>query len=801
MAQATRLILTARLVLPLWLLLLIAGFELPALSQTVQIPDTAQAPTSSQSNLPVFGQSDSSQSASVTNAKLQPCAEAQPGDVCIKEEEGQQSQTTPLSAAQVINGSDDAGAAPNSQGPTASPAIPKEKKRIPTQASRNLFQDFVTSSIGKRLPMYGYSLFDKAPSTFAPVEQVPVPADYVIGPGDQLQVRAWGQIDINYLASVDRSGSIYLPKVGEISVAGVKYSELAGVVRTRISQLFRNFELSVSLGRLRSISIFVVGQARQPGSYTVSSLSTLVTALFACGGPSPEGSMRHIQLRRDDKLVTDFDLYDLLVKGDKSRDVHLEPGDVIFIPRIGPLAAIAGAVNGPAIYELKDSTTLDDLVKLAGGFSITAEGKRVILERVADHQVRRMEQFNLDPAGLKKTIADGDVVNVYPLNPRFENAVTLRGNVAVPGRYPWHEGMQIKDLIPDRESLVTVAYWKQLNSASKENSFGTATLSTDVKRNAPDINWEYAVIQRINPQNLSSVLIPFNLGQAIAGDASSNLELQANDVVTIFSQADIQVPIKQQRKYVRLEGEMQTAGVYEAQPGETLRHLVERVGGVSPDAYLFGSELTRESTREQQQKRLDEITERFSQDVERSAAQKSQNLTNPADAATFQAKIESQRRLAERMRTLKATGRIVLNLKPGDNSIESLPDLVLEDGDRLIVPSLPSTVSVLGAVYNQADFLYRPGRTVSDYLKQAGGVTRTADKNRAYIIRANGSVRGSTGSLLFGKGIMGERVLPGDAVVVPEQVNKTTFVKGLIDYSQIISQFALGAAAVHVLTQ
>ena len=212
------------------------------------------------------------------------------------------------------------------------------------------FQNFIAQSTGRLLPLYGYNLFTNVPSTFAAVENVPVTPDYVIGPGDQILIRIWGQVDGEYRLEVDRDGTVNIPRVGTISVSGIRMQDLQGYVRNAIARNFRNFELSVSLGQLRSIQIFVVGQARRPGSYTVSSLSTLVTALFASGGPSGTGSMRHIQLKRGDRMVSEFDVYDFLTKGDKSKDARLLPGDVIFIPPAGPVAALFGSAKGAPLY-------------------------------------------------------------------------------------------------------------------------------------------------------------------------------------------------------------------------------------------------------------------------------------------------------------------------------------------------------------------------------------------------------------------------------------------------------------------
>ncbi len=270
------------------------------------------------------------------------------------------------------------------------------------QVASNDFQDFVATSTGRVLPMFGYNLFDAVPSTFAPIENAPVTSDYVIGPGDELLIRAWGQLDIDYRTTVDRNGSINIPRIGQINLAGIKYQDLTAYVKNAVGRVFRNFELTVTMGQLRSIQVLVLGHARQPGNYTISSLSTLVNAVFAAGGPTPRGSMRGIQLKRGNRNVTELDLYDLLVNGDKSRDVPLLPGDVIYFPPIGPLAALSGSVNTPAIFELKADTSLAQLIAWSGGLSTTAQTRRATIERIEDRQRRVVDQFSIDASGLKR---------------------------------------------------------------------------------------------------------------------------------------------------------------------------------------------------------------------------------------------------------------------------------------------------------------------------------------------------------------------------------------------------------------
>ena len=669
---------------------------------------------------------------------------------------------------------------------------------------RHEFQDFVAQSLGRDLPMFGYNLFQNVPSTFAPLDRIPVTPDYVVGPGDEIVIRAWGQVDIDYRATVDRNGAISIPKVGNISIAGIRYQELQGYLKTAIGRVFRNFELNVTMGQLRSIQIFIVGQALRPGTYTVSSLSTLVNAVFASGGPTAKGSMRSIQLKRGDKTVTEFDMYDLLLKCDKSKDVRLLPGDVIYIPPIGQLAAISGSVNSPAIYEIKGRAKLSDLIDLAGGLTITANGQKVSVERIVERRVRKVAEFNLDKEGLARDLQDGDLVMVGSLSPRFDNAVSVKGNVAAPARHPWHSGLRVKDVVPDKEALIVPDYWIKRNLSVRTTIRGEqgAAIRAEVKRTLPEVNWDYAVIERLNLNELTTLLVPFNLGKAILeGDPQHNLLLQPGDVITIFSKDDIQVPVAKQSLFVKLEGEVVTPGVYQVKPGETLRQLLARLGGLSPNAYLFGAEFTRVSTRIQQQKRLEEVLDRFEQAVQRQLSTAPQGALSKEEADAAKLAAANQLVLIARLRKVRATGRIVLEVSPEQAQLKDLPDLVLEDGDNLTIPAQPSTVAVVGTVYNENAFIFRPDKRVSDYLAQAGGPTVDADTDSLYMIRADGSVisRRQSGSWFFGGSFQRERVMPGDTIVVPERLEKFHLTKELKDWSQIFYQFALGVAGIKVL--
>ncbi|HEY2470122.1 MAG TPA: SLBB domain-containing protein [Terracidiphilus sp.] len=782
------------------------------------------------------------------------------------------------------------------QHPTTAPPKPR---------SLTEFQMLVAGSIGRIVPVYGADLFVNVPDTFAPVQRLPVTPEYVIGPGDELLIRTWGQVSQNLHLTVDRSGSVYVPQVGEFRVAGLQFRQLQGFLKARFDRVYRNYDLNVNLGQLRSIQVFVTGEARRPGSYTISSLSTLVNAVFACGGPGPQGSLRHIRLSRNGALAADFDLYDLLLRGDKSKDVNLETGDVIYFPAVGPEVAVVGSVRAPAIYELRGQESIAAAIALAGGASSVANTSSLEIERnekQADGSSSRVAvDVEMNEQSLATPMHNADIVRVRADAPRFAKTVTLRGNVATPGRFAWHEGMHISDLIPNKESLLTPNYWlrreqlglpvtdfqpmlppekvqavppqpgqtfyrpvapedsQTINSglfpgltagvpedttASQQASSGqfqslaassdedelargarkaaqtpnqletlgsgphlvTAPhfqIETQVVRTSPDIDWSYAVVERVDKKTLTTRLIPFNLGAlVIEHDAKSDVTLEQGDVITVFSDADIRVPRAHQTKYVRLEGEFEHAGVYSVLPGETLRQLVMRAGGLTSQAYLYGSQFSRESTRREQQQRLDEYVSALSYQIEISASNKASSVVSPQEAATVGASVASQRELVNRLREVRATGRIVLHIEPFRSEMTSLPDLPLEDGDRFVVPPIPSTVGIVGAVYDPNSFVYIAHRHAGEYLRNAGGPNRNADRKQIFIIRADGSVVSRQyldHNLWTDDKFNREVIYPGDTIVVPEQLNKTTLLRGLTDWSAVFSQFALGAAAINVI--
>lgn len=549
-------------------------------------------------------------------------------------------------------------------------------------SARGPFESFVENVTGNRLSIFGQNLFTDVPSTFAPFEGAPVNPDYVIGSGDELQVRGWGMVDIDITATVDRSGAIDIPRVGMVHVAGVKYRDLQGYLTKAVGKLYNNFELTASIVQTRAVQIYVVGHAVRPGTYSLNAMSTLLNALFTSGGPDAAGSMRNIQLKRGNQVVTSFDLYDMLLSGDKSKDVPLRDGDVIYIPEVGPLVALTGNLKQPAIFEMKGQTSLADVVRWAGGFDSSAEDKTIVVEKSVDNDYRTLAEL---PA----------------------NRESLTGRLA-------------------------------------------------------------------------------------------QIPVHPTDILRVFAPGAVPVQIQAQREYVRVAGEIEHSGVYELRKGETLRELIARLGGPNANGYLFATRVIRDSVRRQQQAKLDEAADRFEHDLDEAAQERLTGVSDAGNLAAITADIERQRRAAQRMRQVKAEGRIVLELADSRAQVKDLPSLPLQDGDSIYIPRKPGTVDVIGAVYQQSTILYRPNRTVNDYLALAGGYRPAADKGEVYVLRADGTAQSSSGGWFF-SGLGGSTLNPGDTIVVPEKVARSSWVQSFKEWTTIFYQFGLGAAGLKVL--
>ncbi len=502
-----------------------------------------------------------------------------------------------------------------------------------------------------------------------------VPGDYIVRPGDEINLAIWGSVDADLRVTVDRAGRITVPRVGTITVAGVHNADLADVISRRVGQTFRNFQLSVTLGQVRAIRVFVGGYVQHPGSITVNGLSSVLHALMRAGGPSSAGSFRDIHLRRAGKEVAVFDLYDLLLKGDRDSDQLVQPDDILFVGPVGTQVAVLGSVNQPAIYELKPGETLDDVLRMAGGFTAVADRGRVTIERLADRATGKVSQLIL-PAHQRDVLATGDVIRAY--------------------------------------SVVTAA-----------------------------------------------------------------------------------LPQEKQNEHVRVEGEVARPGDYILPPGSRIEDALRAAGGMTTAAYPFGTEFTRESVRKVQQQNYERALRDFETDISRNQA--SQRATSSEEINAQAASAQANARLLQRLRQVKPTGRVVLQLSP---DASALPNLPLEDGDTVKIPPRGTSVGIFGSVFNTGSFVYEPGHTAPQYLALAGGPTRGADKQSIFMIRANGSVVSAQQGSSFwrsGNSLNDAVVQPGDTIFVPEELNKSTFVQDAKDWTQILYQFGLGLAGIKTL--
>lgn len=660
---------------------------------------------------------------------------------------------------------------------------------------RNSFQLLVQETTGRDVPVFGSDLFGTG-GAFRQSVPAPVSDDYVLGPGDEVVIRAWGSIDIDYRATVDRAGQISLPRVGVFTVAGSRASDLNRALKAQLSRLYKNYSLSVTVGKLRTVRLYAVGQAKRPGVFEVSGNATFLSAVFASGGPNENGSMREVQLRRGGKVVATMDLYDFLLHGKVEQDVRMMGGDVLVFGNLKQQVALLGVAARQAIYELKPgSDSVQQLLAYSGGLPVGANQRKLLLERSSDATGKREVAHIQLPEQQHMALRTGDVLMALEESNAFGNAVTLKGNVAEPMRYPYVKGMRVSDLIPSKEALLTPAFYARKNRLVQYESgyeAGQKRTATEVNRQADDVNWQHATVTRLD-EDLAEQLISFNLYRAVVlRDPAQNLELQPGDVVTVYNQSDVAVARSQQRRMVTLSGEFSAAGIYQVEPGETLRGLISRTGGLTSNAYLYASVFSRQKVKKQQQQALDAYVDRLEKEVQMQAVDQS-SMSSAKDAIA--PRMAFQKQLITTLKKVQPNGRISMNM-PYASAFADVPDIPLEDGDVFHVPSRDATVSVVGAVYSPGSFLYEGGKDVDEYVSLAGGAQRNALSEDTYVLHANGTVSVRSG---WSRWDGNNRVWPGDAVVVPDDLDRYSFVRGVKDWTQIFHQFAIGIAGLKVL--
>ena len=722
------------------------------------------------------------------------------------------------------------------------------------------------------LKPFGYDLFEHAPSTFAPVTNVPVPADYVVGPGDQLEIQLYGNQNRTLRLQVQRDGRVSFPELGPISVGGQLFSNVRSEIESRVERQMIGVRASVSMGDTRSIRVFVVGEARYPGSYTISGLGTITSALFAAGGVKPIGSLRKIQLKRQNNVVRTFDLYDMLIHGDATDDAKLLPGDVVFIPPVGPTITVQGEVRRPAIYEAKNETTPGQIVDLAGGLSPQADTSKVALTRINENRQRVVLNVDLtQQGGAGAGVRNGDVLQISRLKPTLDSGVVVEGYVHSPANYAYREGLRLSDVIrsvdelkpnadinylmirrevpPNREIAVLSADLGAaltqpgspadvllmprdriivfdlessrdhiikpiLTELRSQSNYArpSEVVSVDgmvhvpgdyplepgmrvrdliraggnLKDSAYSGKAELTRYRVVNGDVRRTEQIEVDLAAVLRGEPAANVLLGPFDNLSVR-----QVPEWGSQDHMILAGEVRFPGRYSIRRGETLKSVIGRAGGLTELAFPEGSVFTRSELKEREQKQLDTLATRLQSDLSVLALQGA--AANQAQAGTALSVGQS---LLTQIRSATAVGRLVIDLpsvmrgQPGSST-----DVILRDGDRLIIPKFQQEVTVIGEVQTTTSHLYRAGLSRDDYIAQSGGVTRRADHERTYVVRADGSVVANEGGRWFSRS--GIEIRPGDTIVVPLDTERMPALPFWQAVTQIIYNLAISAAAVN----
>lgn len=584
---------------------------------------------------------------------------------------------------------------------------------------------------GAPLRQFGYAAFASHVSTFAPVDDIPVGPDYVLGPGDDLAINIWGPVESTVVRTVDRNGRIVLPKVGDLRVWGLTFAQADRVIREQLSRYFRSFNTSITMGRLRALRVQVVGEVCQPGSYHLSALATLTNALYSAGGPNKLGSLRNIRLLRNGHEVGTMDLYDFLLRGDRTRDFRLESGDTIFVPTVGEVAAVAGEVKRPAIYEIRGDLRVADLLEAAGGVTPTSYLKRVQIIRAQPSAERLTLDLDLTSYYLKGDMASnppvngGDLVLIHRSESRIYNTVKLDGAVRYPGIYELKPMMRVSQLL-SADQLLPEAYVDRIEITRRRPDFSTEIVSIDLKK-------------------------------AWGGDRDQDALLRPSDEITVRTE-------RRAARTVTLAGQVMRPGAYVIAEGERLSSVLDRAGGFTGRAYPRGAVFTRQALRKIEQEQLNAFVRVQEQRILATAATAvvgSDRDEAAVSALALTARREMLRALAARV----ALGRMVVRLGPLESLKNTGDDLVLSDGDTLEIPEPVGSVLVVGAVRNATSVLYSDGADVQYYVNRVGGLTNEADKREIHIVKTDGSAIAGFANI--------RSVEAGDTIIVPPRHEAT----------------------------
>jgi protein involved in polysaccharide export with SLBB domain len=681
---------------------------------------------------------------------------------------------------------------------------------------------------------------------------LPVGSDYVLGPGDSLVVNIWGGQSSRLERPIDRQGQIALPEAGTIAIAGLTIAQAQIAIQKVLGTQFQNEHVEISLGRVRTVRVYVVGDVQRPGAYDISSLSTPLSALYAAGGPTSNGSIRTLRQFRGTELIREIDLYDFLLRGVRSETDRLMPGDTLLVPPVGPQVSVSGMVRRPAIYELKGEQGLNAILDLAGGVLVSASLKQIRVERIEAHQRRTMLSLQL-PEGHDGVMSDltafrvqdGDSVLISQILPYNEQMVYLDGHVFRPGKYPYREGMTVNDLLhsyqdvmpePADHAEIVRLQPPDFRPETIEFSLPEVLIGNDaIKLQAYDLIRIFSRYE-IDPPKVSiegEVLrpghYPMSQGMTVTGlvlmaggfkrsayrneaDLSSYVVQDGQKVLLNHSVVAVEKALDGQKSAdvalrpgdvvsiraltgwedigasVTVGGEVGHAGTYGIQTGERLSTLLKRAGGLRETAYPAGAVVERVEVRELGEKARAEMIRR----IETTPITFNAGVLSTQDQTDLQKAAEQQRdQVLAALRNHPANGRLVINISPDIDRWQNTPaDIEMRPGDTVTIPKREDFVLVSGQVYNQVAITYKPGKDGDWYLRQAGGVTQSGNKGAIFVVRANGSVVGHSSGWLTGNSLS-LRMRPGDTIIVPEKGIGSQVWKNLVSAAQIMSSIAI----------
>lgn len=683
--------------------------------------------------------------------------------------------TQPASRTEDINTTSPLGENGNAQeAPADTGSTPDAEADNITEAEVEAYFDEILSStttgnpmgnLFRRLPRYGMSFFRRPPSTYAPMDSSPVTQGYRIGVGDEMTLTIWGiPEEGNFRFNINRDGMAAIPHIGMVRLAGYTISEAERIISARLSQYYTGFQMNLAMGRLSSIMVYVTGNARRPGAYTVSSFSTLVNALMASGGPSYNGTLRNIELKRGGRTIAVFDMYAMLMQGDKTQDVRLQAGDVIFIPSVGPLVGLAGEVQRPGVYELNGATRVQDLLYIAGGLNARTFTGRVQYYRIQNNTYASASEGTLAEFE-NRELHDGDIIRLYPIY-NLASTVIITGPLVRPGQFAVNPGQtRISDIL-NRAGGTTV----------------TASDTAEITRVTP------------SPDGPINQRFTISISQALQGDPVHDITLENMDQITVLI-----VPDWKQQIRVTVAGEVRRPGSYSMFPGEKISDLVERAGGFTSKAFLRGAIFTRRSVAADQRRSLNQMADR----MERELLESSQNTADTENTASLSQEYQRRRQLINNLRHMDIMGRIVTKIDTPANIRGTVWDYELQNGDYLGVPTTPLTVNVLGAVYSSTTQVYRPDMGINAYISAAGGALRSAHKRMVYVIKSDGTTLRLTRNtaMLSSKKWTAPRgysatIEPGDTIVVPVKYIDRQPIESFKDAIDIVYKVGVSAGVI-----